>query len=398
MILNIIIFIAVLALLVLVHEFGHFLAAKKFKMFVEEFGFGFPPKIKGWKKGETVWSINSIPLGGFVKIAGEEGDQDADNRDSNTDSRGQNQEQTEIIAEEKEIGITTSGDVFERDVVVEEKFFPQADADGRGQEIPKDRYFSSKPIWQRIIVLISGVAMNFILGWLILVAVFVVGTKPVVVVSQVAKDSPAYTAGIKEGDKIVGYSDLNTLINYVNENKGKEITLTVKNGQDTREIKVTPRVNIPQGEGALGVGLSAGGVERQPFFTAVADATQTAGIIFATVYVMLFKLIASIFGGPNLFQYISGPVGIFQATSQAAGLGIGFLGNLVAIISLNLAALNIFPFPALDGGRVLFLIIEKIKGSPIKTRTQQWVNGVGFALLLVLILAASIQDIVRIFK
>jgi regulator of sigma E protease len=398
MILNIIIFIAVLALLVLVHEFGHFLAAKKFKMYVEEFGFGFPPKIKGWKKGETTWSINAIPLGGFVKIAGEEG-MDADSHGLDADSRGLDKDQRgpdvnlhgQVVRQEESIEVIESET---EEIIIDEKITEI----NKTTEISSDRYFSAKPIWQRIIVLISGVTMNFILGWLILVVVFTVGTKPIVVVSQVSKDSPAYVAGIKEGDKIVGYSDMNSFISYVNDNKGKEITLTVKNGQDTKEIKVTPRENVPSGEGPLGVGLSAGGVEHQPFFTAVADATKTAGIIFAAVYVMLFKLIASIFGGPNLFRYISGPVGIYQATTQATGLGIAFLANLVAIISLNLAALNIFPFPALDGGRVIFLIIEKIKGSPVKTKTQQLINGIGFGLLLALVLAASIQDIVKIFK
>lgn len=380
MIINVVIFIAVLALLVLVHEFGHFLAAKKFRMFVEEFGFGFPPKIKGWKKGETTWSINAIPLGGFVKIAGEEGSEET-KEPVKSDVVESEEDTVEVIETATE------------EVIIEEKITRIA----KDSEIPGDRYFSSKPIWQRVVVLISGVVMNFILGWLILIAVFTIGTKPVVVVSQVFKNSPAYTVGIKEGDKIVGFSDLNTFVNYVNSNRGKEITLTVQNGSNSKQIKVTPREFVPSGEGPLGVGLSAGGVERQPFFTAVIDATKTVGIIFGAVYVMLFRLIASIFGGPNLFQYISGPVGIYQATTQAAGLGIGFLANLVAIISLNLAALNIFPFPALDGGRVLFLIIEKIKGSPVRTKTQQLVNGIGFALLLTLILAASVQDIWRIF-
>jgi regulator of sigma E protease len=115
------------------------------------------------------------------------------------------------------------------------------------------------------------------------------------------------------------------------------------------------------------------------------------------IYTTLFRLIIGFFYGPNLFKYISGPVGIFEATSQAAGLGVGYLANLIAFISLNLAAINIFPFPALDGGRVIFLIIEKIKGSPVSAKIQQIVNGVGFALLIALILAVSVQDIGRLF-
>ncbi len=380
MILNIIIFIAVLALLVLVHEFGHFLAAKKFKMYVEEFGFGFPPKIKSWKKGETTWSINSIPLGGFVKIAGEDGE------------IGEN----DFVTEER---VTAQNEIVEiidspgKEIVIEEKV---TEID-KAYEIPKERFFSSKPLWQRAVVLISGVLMNFIMGWLILVIVFLVGTKPVVVVSQVVNGSPAQIAGIKENDKISGFSSADALISYVDQNKGKEISLTLLHNGQEETIKVTPRVNVPSGEGPLGIGLITGGAEKESFFNAVADATKAAFGLFVMIYVLLFKLIASIFGGANVFKYVSGPVGIFEATSQAAGLGMAYLANLIALISLNLAALNIFPFPALDGGRVLFLIIEKIKGSPISVKVQQIANGIGFALLLALLLAASVQDVVRLF-
>lgn len=380
MILNIIIFIAILALLVLVHEFGHFLSARKFKMYVEEFGFGFPPKIKAWKKGEMTWSINALPLGGFVKIAGEDGE------------IGPN----DYIAEEKVVAQEETVEIIEtgtKEVIVEEKI---TEID-KAAEIPRERFFSSKPIWQRIIVLISGVAMNFLLGWLILIIVFTFGTKPVVVVSQVFKDSPAYSAGIKEGDKIVGYSSMDSFISFINSHKGQQISLSVKNGQETRQVEVTPRISVPEGEGPLGVGLSAGGVEKEPFLKAIWDATKASWQIFTMIYTTLFKLIVGFFYGPNLFKYISGPVGIFEATSQAAGLGIGYLANLIAFISLNLAAINIFPFPALDGGRIIFLIIEKIKGSPVSTKIQQIVNGVGFALLIALILAVSVQDIGRLF-
>ncbi len=378
MILNIIIFIAILAVLVLVHEFGHFLSAKKFKMYVQEFGFGFPPKIKGWQKKETLWSINAVPLGGFVKIAGEDGDGES-----------------ELKAEEKIVSQEEFVEVIKTDskeFIVDEKI-----SEIEEEKIPKERYFSSKPIWQRIIVLVSGVAMNFILGWFILVVVFIIGTKPVVVVSQVAKDSPAYSAGIEAGDKIVGYSSADDFISFINSHKGDKISLTVQNGSGSKTIEVVPRVNVPAGEGPLGVALSSGGVQKEPFFTAIWEATKVSWQIFVMIYTTLFNLIIGFFYGPNLFKYMSGPIGIFQATSQATSLGIGYLANLVAFISLNLAALNIFPFPALDGGRVLFLIIEKIKGSPVKLRTQQWVNGIGFALLLVLVLAASIQDVLRLF-
>jgi regulator of sigma E protease len=349
---NILIFIVVLAILVLVHEFGHFFAARKFNMLVEEFGFGFPPKIKGWKKGETLWSINAIPIGGFVKIAGEDGQKELENKSDDK--------------------VITPSDRL--------------------------RFFSSKPIWQRAIVLISGVLMNFILGWVILVIVFLVGTKPVVIISNVSNNSPAYNAGLKQGDQILGFLSAEEFANFINNHKGQKVTLEIVRNGEQKKVDVVPRVEVPLGEGPLGVGLFSGGFKKESFFEAVVDATKTAFEIFAMIYVFLFRLILSIFGGPNVFEYVSGPIGIFKATSQAANLGFIYLANLVALISLNLAAINIFPFPALDGGRLLFLAIEKIKGSPVSIKVQQIVNGAGFALLLVLMIAASIQDVIRIFK
>jgi regulator of sigma E protease len=378
MILDIIIFIIILAVLVISHELGHFLAAKKFGMFVEEFGFGFPPRIKSYKKEETVWSINAIPLGGFVKIAGEDG----------VDSQLVNSSEP-ILSSRQTIEVINSND---KEIIIDQKE-TEIKID---QKIPKERFFSSKPIWQRAVVLIAGVLMNFILGWLMLILVFSIGTKPVVIVSQVADDSPAKLAGIKVGDKIAGFLSPEEVIRYVNEHKGQTVSLNLIRNGKTEVVNVVPRPDPPAGQGPLGVGLIGGGVERQPFFSAVIDATKAAFGIFAMIYVLLFKLIASVFGGANVFQYLSGPIGIFQATSQASSLGWVYLANLVALISLNLAALNIFPFPALDGGRILFLIIEKIKGSPVSLKVQQIVNGVGFAFLLVLLIAASVQDVIRI--
>lgn len=389
MILDIIIFIAVLVVLVIVHELGHFISAKKTGMYVEEFGFGFPPKIKGWKKGETTWSINAIPLGGFVKIAGEDGE---NGEEKKIDSGVQ-----EIISEEKEIEITTSGDVFERDTIVEEKFFPKAGSNNDTDVIPKDRYFSSKPIWQRILVLISGVAMNFIFGWLLISIVFSVGAQKAVVIADVAPNSPAQTVGLMPGDLVLGYNDVNKFISFIDQNKGKQISFQIDRGGDKKEIQITPRTQYPSNEGPMGVGLGLGGVDRMPIPQAIWEALKTSAMIFTFIYEMLFRLIASIFTGGNLFSYVSGPVGIYKATSQAVGLGVIYLLNLAALISINLAAINIFPFPALDGGRVVFLIIEKIIRRPVSIKVQQIINSVGFGLLLLLMAIVTVKDVIKFF-
>ena len=388
MFVDIIIFIVVLAVLILVHEWGHFLAARRTGMKVDEFGIGFPPRLWSWQRGETLWSINVIPLGGFVKIAGEDGT-DADLCGLNADRRGQNTA-VEITVEEKEISVTTDGEVMEKDVFVEEKFFPTKEASG------KSGYFSDKPIWQRAIVLSAGGLMNFVLGWLLLSIVFSFGTANIVLISDVAANSPAELAGIVAGDRILGFPDIDSFTDFVNRNKGQEISFTVEGGGGEKEIKLVPRKEIPPGQGAIGVALVMGGVQKIPWYQSIWEALKTSVEIFGFIFVMLFRLIAGFFGGENLFGYLSGPIGIYRATTQAAGLGIIYLLNLTALISLNLAALNIFPFPALDGGRVIFLAIEKIKGSPVSLKIQQIVNGVGFALMILLLVVVSVKDVLKL--
>lgn len=376
MLIDILIFIAVLVVLVLVHEFGHFAAAKKFNMYVEEFGFGFPPRLFSWKKNETVWSVNAVPLGGFVKIAGEDGN------NGEKDGGG--------VAILKETVVRENEDVHqEREVVMV--------ADDIS-DIPPHRFFSSKPIWQRAAVLFAGVVMNFLLGWLMLSGVMMIGAERSLIISQVSSDSPAKIAGIREGDKIIGFSEMDGFISYVNSKKGEEITLTIERGSERKEISLTPRIETPEGQGALGVLLLLGGAEKKSFLESISSGFSASVEVFSLIYVALFKLVASIFSGERLLSQISGPVGIFQATATASQLGIVYLLNFIGFISLNLAAINIFPFPALDGGRIVFLVLEKIKGSPVSVRVQQVVNGIGFALILLLILVVSVKDVSRLFS
>ncbi|MFA6495172.1 MAG: M50 family metallopeptidase [Candidatus Paceibacterota bacterium] len=342
MVLNLFIFIVVLAVLILVHEFGHFLAAKAFGMRVDEFGIGFPPRATGIRRWGTLFSINWIPLGGFVKIAGEDGE---------------------------------SRDEHER---------------------PHDTFWS-KPIWQRILVLAAGVAMNFLLGWLLLSMVYTVGTPQRVIVTQTSPDSPAIAAGFEQGDLLKGFLTPESFVQYVDQHKGQETSFVIVRAGQERTLVATPRQNPPAGEGSLGIALAGGGAPGEPIWLAMWDALVTASQMFGLIYAMLFKIILQVFGGTNVLQYVSGPVGIFQATADAAGIGWAYLFNLIALISINLAALNIFPFPALDGGRVVFLLVEKIYGKPVNAKVQEVVNTVGFALLIALLIFVSFKDVVHLF-
>ncbi len=338
MLIGIIFVIIFLSILILVHELGHFLAAKKFGLFVEEFGFGFPPKIWSKKIGETVYSVNALPFGGFVKILGE------------------NQE----------------GDKM------------------------SERNFSSKPVWQRAIILFAGVLFNFLLGWFVISLVFSIGVPQAVIITDVKANSPAAGIGLQINDKIAGFSDAEEFIKYVNDNQGKEIVLKIERNGDVLDLKTTPRVNPPTGEGALGVGLIGAGLPKKNLIASFWEGLKTSIELIKAIFVAIFNLITKAIVGKASLEQVAGPVGIVKLTAQAGTLGFVYLLQLLAMISLNLAVINILPFPALDGGRLLFLLIEKIKGSPLNQKFERMANGIGLAFLLLLMIAITIKDIIRL--
>lgn len=355
------IFFIVLGVLIFVHEFGHFIFAKKAGMKVEEFGFGFPPRLYGWKKGETIYSINWIPFGGFVKILGEEGEHRND-----------------------------------------------------------PRSFSAKPFGAKLKVIVAGVFMNFMLAVVLLMIVNFLGLRIGIIdeqtassvrdkqiqVIQIAENSPAKTAGLRLLDEIKGFRiDGQTILvgnvvetqDLIKENAGKRISILVSRNGESLEKELVPRTNPPEGEGALGVSLALTGVVSYPWHEAIWRGVYDAVIIAINTvigYGALFKTL--IFKG-KLIADVSGPIGIANLTGQAARIGLNYLMQFVALISINLAVLNIIPFPALDGGRAVLIIIEKLKGSPVNKKIEQGINTVGFALLLMLMVYVTFKDIVRLF-
>jgi len=356
-----IIFIIVLGVLVFVHEFGHFIFAKRAGMKVEEFGFGFPPRIWGIKKGETIYSINWIPFGGFVKILGEEGE--------------------------------------ERD---------------------NPRSFSSKPVGARLLVIVAGVTMNFFLAIVFLMVTNFFGLRigliddktasvardKQVQIIEVAKDSPADKAGIMLLDQVAGFklngsfqavSNAEDVQTFVNENAGKTLTVVIKRNQQISEKEIVPRINPPIGQGALGVSLALTGVVSYPWYEAVWRGVYDAVVLTINTIMGYFLLFKTLLFKGKLIADVSGPIGIATLTGQAARMGINYLMQFTAMISINLAVLNIIPFPALDGGRGLLIIIEKLKGSPVNKKVEQVVNTIGFALLIALMVYVTTKDILRFF-
>jgi regulator of sigma E protease len=339
MLIGIIFVVIFLSLLILVHELGHFLVARKFGLLVEEFGFGLPPRIWSKKIGETVYSVNALPFGGFVKIFGEDG-----------------------------------GDPTQ------------------------SRNFASLKIWQRAFVIFAGVLFNFLLGWLVVSLVFSIGVPQAVMITNIKANSPAAEIGLQANDRIIGYNTTAEFIEHINANRGNEISLKIKRDGGDLNLKVVPRTieDTPSGEGALGIGLIDAGLPKKPiiesFWEGLKVSLQTIEMIFAAI----FNLIAQTFVGRASLEQVAGPVGIVKLTAQAGTLGLVYLLQLLAMISLNLAVINIFPFPALDGGRLVFLAIEKIKGSPLNPKFEKIANAVGMALLIFLMVAISIKDIIKL--
>jgi regulator of sigma E protease len=335
-----------LSFLILGHEAGHFFAAKLFKLRVDEFGIGFPPRMFAWKRGETEYSVNWLPFGGFVKIAGENDHMDEESR--------------------KE-GETAAG---------------PAD---------KSRYFFTRPAWQRALVLFAGVGINFLIGWLFLTIVFAVGSQPILAIQNVDLNSPAAVAGLQAGDVIQQYTHVEDFIAYIKAHPNDAVQFTVLRNGDELTFKIQPY--IQNGTPRIGVALAEGGGERQNILQAAKYGFIASMQVCWLTLKSFYLLITNLFLHASLLEGVVGPVGIFTVAEQASQFGLIYLLQLLGFISLNLAVANLIPFPALDGGRLLFLLIEKVKGSPLSKKIELWANGIGFALLIGIMVLVTIRDV-----
>ncbi|WKZ25654.1 MAG: M50 family metallopeptidase [bacterium] len=347
---SILVFLLVLSVLVLVHEFGHYWVAKRNGVWVEEFGFGLPPRVFGKKIGETLYSINLFPFGGFVRLHGEM----------------------------NEDGVTK----------------------------PK-RAFLNKSLWVKTAVIIAGVIMNFLLAIVCFAIVYSFSGIPKdiqeVKVLDVSINSPAHIAQILVGDvikKVDGQEvkSVAEFITKIEDKKGKKVVLEIDPLGDieSRKVTITPRAEPPEGEGPLGVSITNietyyPPVWQRPFYGAYYG-TQEAVYWGKAVVVGFVGIFSDLFQG-QAPKDVSGPVGVFAITSEVAKTGVLSLINLVGIISVNLAILNIIPFPALDGGRLLFIVIEAVFGKKVAPKVEGVIHSIGMIILLLAILAITIKDI-----
>lgn len=346
-VLTTLIILAGLVILIIGHEAGHFFAAKGMGMRVDEFGFGFPPKIWGRKKGETEYSVNWLPFGGFVRIAGE-----------NDRLLGDGEKLEALPPEEKK------------------------------------RFFMFQAPWRRSVVILAGVAANFLIGWLLISGVFMIGTSPTLDIYQVQPGSPAEAAGIRTGDIVRNFGTAEEFISYTNDRRGREMSIQILRGEETLAFNVIPRTETAPGEGAVGI-IFAGIAPRGPM-TALKDGIVATGRIALLTATALYETVKGIVTTGTIPEGIVGPVGIFSVAQETARTGILNFVQLLAFISVNLAVLNLVPFPALDGGRFVLILVEKLKGSPIPRKAEMWLNGLGFALLILLMLVVTFRDVVNL--
>lgn len=348
--LTILAFLAVLSLLVFVHEWGHFVVAKRMGVKVEEFGFGYPPRLLTFmQRGETKYTLNLIPVGGFVRLSGED------------------------------------------------------DPDVAGG-------FASRSKKTRVAVLVAGSVMNIVLAAILFSLCFMLGwpqpTESEVTIIGVVEGSPAALAGLQEGDVVLsmdGQPIKNTeeLMNYTEAKRGQEVTLLVRRREETAKIRLTPRQNPPEGQGPMGVTIQPRvtkvGLKKYPPGQALLRGSgQVVGVIALTSAVPVMILRGEI--EPEMARPV-GPVGIAQMTGEAAQQAVGTgwwfpILQLTGFISTALAITNMLPLPALDGGRIFFIIVELIRGKRIDPRKEGAIHLVGIALLVTMMLIITYHDIV----
>lgn len=348
MLVTLIIFILILGIIIMVHEFGHFIFSKMFGVYVYEFSLGMGPKIFGKKRknDETEYCLRAIPIGGFVQLAGEEVDDD--------------------------------------------------------KKIPKNKKLYTKPVWQRFLIMFFGAGNNFILALILLFLYALIWGAPVMspVISGVSDNLPAQSVGIEPGDKFISINghktstidDVQVYLTLYNDGNEVDFAIEKKDGS-IKNYKITPEKQTVDGEDVYRYGLEFNqGIEK-----GLIASVKYSFVKFSALIKQMVIVIKSLFTGVLGLKSLSGPVGIFGAVGQTKEAGISSILQLIALLSVNVGFINLIPFPAFDGGRILFLLIEKIKGSPVSTKVENIIHSIGFILLIMLMLYITFNDVLKLF-
>ncbi len=366
---SIIIFIIVLAILVFVHELGHFLVAKRSGIKVTEFGIGFPPKLWSTTRGETEYSINAIPFGGFVKIFGE---------DPNDES--------------------ISGPEHNRSII-------------------------AKPRHIQAAVLVAGVLFNFLFAWILIASGYLIGLPTPVshdgpgivknerlIITAVSPNSPADRSSIKPGDTIISLSSESSretfvlkemtgrnVSNFIEAHGKDGVKFEIKRGKELLIKDVKGEEGVIQGKIAIGIAMDEIGILNLPVHLALVEGLKDTSQLFVATTVGLVNFLGQAVVGNGDFSQVTGPVGIVGLVGDVSELGLVYLISFTALISINLAVINLLPFPALDGGRLVIVAIEAVRKKAISSKITNTVNAVGFAFLILLMVVVTFHDIIKLF-
>ena len=345
---NILLFILILGVIVFIHEFGHFILAKWNGVYVYEFALGMGPKIWGFKKGETEYNLRAIPIGGFCQLAGEDLDTDDD------------------------------------------------------KKIPKSKRLQNKKPWQRFLIMLFGPMNNFILAVILIFLIGLIwgGSTMDPVIYSVEKNSAAYDAGLRGKDKVISINknkvdtsdDISLYLAIAGEKKTSTIVVERNNKKYTYKVK--PRKVKEDGKESYRYGIGMKQEKTKGFVNAIIYTYKKTVSIFKQMFVTLGYL----FTGRISLSQLSGPVGIYSVVGQQRSAGIASLIYLTAFLSINVGVINLLPIPAFDGGHILFIVIEKIKGSPVKPELENKIHSIFLILLLILMVVITFNDILRLFK
>ncbi len=348
-IINLLVFILVLGIIVLVHEFGHFIFAKMNGVYVYEFALGMGPRICGFKGKETEYNIRAIPIGGFCQLAGE----DLDSDDSNN--------------------------------------------------VPKERRLQSKKAWQRFLIMAFGPLNNFILAIILLFFIALIwgGTTMNPVITSIEGDSVSAKAGLEKGDtilkinghKITTSDDISLYLAIANPEKKNTIEVKKSNG-DKETYQIKPKKVEKKGKTSYVYGIGIKQKRTHGLGNSFAYTYKKTKSIFKQMWVTVSTLVT---GGIKLSQ-LSGPVGIYSIVGEQRSGGVANVIYLIAFLSINVGFINLLPIPAFDGGHILFILIELIKGSPVKPEIENKIHTIFLILLMLLMIVITFNDILRLFK
>lgn len=344
---TLIIFILVLGAIIFVHELGHFLFAKIMGVYVYEFSLGMGPRLLHKKGKETDYCLRLIPIGGFCSMAGEE--------------------------------------IDEEDI-----------------KVPKKRRLQAKKPWQRFLIMFFGPGFNFIFAILLLFFVAIIWGSPSYkpIISETTKNYPAYEAGLRKGDKILTINnhkistldDVSLYLTLANPKNKTTIEVMTKSGT-TKEYEVKPKKETKKGTTTYKYGIGLKSTKKYGFVNSVKYTVVKTESLFKQMWIT----VESLFTGGVKVNQLSGPVGIYSIVGEQSKAGLSSILYLMAFLSINVGFINLIPFPAFDGGHILFIVIEKIKGSPVSSKTENMIHTIGLFLLMALMVYITFNDILKLF-